>query len=350
MKRVMKAKGRNHFPEAVAMLVGTIIGAGVLGIPYVIAKSGFLLGLLNILVLGGIMMLINLYTGEIALRTKKNHMLPGYAGKYLGKWGKIAMTMTLVFGIYGALIAYTIGEGEVLSSIFGGSAFFWGIGFFILFAGLMYFRLSVIAESELFLSATFLILILAIILFAAPNINLENLKDVNLSSIFVPYGAVLFAFAGYIAIPEMKEELRKRPKLLKKAIIVGSIIPIILYIAFAAVVVGVSGVSTTEVGTLGLGEVLGKNMLILGNLFAMFTMATSFLLLGYALKWMFYYDYGFSRFKSWILSWVFPLSFFLIFDGSFVKIIGITGAPLNWAVAGVLILFLVLGMLYQVLA
>ncbi|MEK6816901.1 MAG: aromatic amino acid transport family protein, partial [Nanoarchaeota archaeon] len=59
--------------EAIATLVGTIIGAGVLGIPYVVAKSGIKIGLVHILLLGIAILFINLYVAEISLRTKKTH-------------------------------------------------------------------------------------------------------------------------------------------------------------------------------------------------------------------------------------------------------------------------------------
>ena len=39
-----------RFLEAVAVLIGIVIGAGVLGIPYVVAKAGFLTGLLVALI------------------------------------------------------------------------------------------------------------------------------------------------------------------------------------------------------------------------------------------------------------------------------------------------------------
>ena len=37
--------------EAIALLVGTIIGAGILGIPYVVARAGFWTGIVNIVFL-----------------------------------------------------------------------------------------------------------------------------------------------------------------------------------------------------------------------------------------------------------------------------------------------------------
>ena len=86
----------SKFP-AVAVLMGTIIGAGILGIPYAIMQSGFLIGLIHLIVIGAIVLLITLYLGEISLRTAKNHQLTGYAEKYLGKKGKLIMTLSLLF-------------------------------------------------------------------------------------------------------------------------------------------------------------------------------------------------------------------------------------------------------------
>ena len=108
------------FWEAIATMVGTIIGAGVLGLPYVVSQAGFLTGMITILGVGLVVLLLYLYLGETVLRTKGFHQLTGYAEKYLGKWGKGLMTFAMVFGTYGALIAYLIGEGEALAAIFGG--------------------------------------------------------------------------------------------------------------------------------------------------------------------------------------------------------------------------------------
>jgi len=46
--------------EAISILVGTIIGAGILGIPYVVAQAGFLTGMVVLVVLSVAVILINL--------------------------------------------------------------------------------------------------------------------------------------------------------------------------------------------------------------------------------------------------------------------------------------------------
>ena len=91
VKKRGKNKGffANHkLAMAAATLIGTIVGAGILGIPYVIAKAGFLYGFFIILLIGFAFLFLNLSTGEIVLRTKTQHQLTGYAEKYLGQWGK----------------------------------------------------------------------------------------------------------------------------------------------------------------------------------------------------------------------------------------------------------------------
>ena len=107
--------------SAAATITGTAIGAGFLGIPYVVAKSGLFIGIVHMVVLGLLIMLINLYLGEITLRTRKNHQFPGYAKLYLGNIGRLIMLATMIFGIYSALVAYFIAEGQTLSFIIFGS-------------------------------------------------------------------------------------------------------------------------------------------------------------------------------------------------------------------------------------
>ena len=110
-----------RFLSAIAVLVGTCIGAGVLGIPYVASKSGFFVSLFYIFFIGAIILLVNLYLGEVALRTKGNHQIAGYANKYLGKRGKIVAQIATLFGIYSAIVAYLLGVGASLSFLFFGN-------------------------------------------------------------------------------------------------------------------------------------------------------------------------------------------------------------------------------------
>ena len=319
-------KNKSYY-EAIATLIGCIIGAGIFTIPYVVAKAGFLTGLLAIVLLGIASLVINLYLGEITLRTKKIHQLTGYASIYLGNIGRKVMAFAMLVSVYGGLIAYILGEGQALYEIFGiFNPQFFSLIFFSIMALLVYFGLRAIEESELDLVPFIIIIIAIIAVLSIKSINYGNLVEFSLGKIFLPYGVILFAFSGVVAIPEMREELIKHEKAFKRAIKIGSIIPIIIYIIFAFLVIGVTGADTTQVATIGLGKYIGYHMVWIGNLFVVFAMATSFLTLGLALKEMYMYDYNMNELYAWGLTVFIP--FIIAFSGltNFINAIGVTGA------------------------
>ncbi|MAG15658.1 hypothetical protein CMO88_01205 [Candidatus Woesearchaeota archaeon] len=316
-----------NFFGAIATLVGTTIGAGVLGIPFVVAQAGSFIGVGHIIIIGVAIILLNLYLGEVVLRTKDKHQLTGYAERYLGNNGKRVMAFSMVLLNYGALTAYIIGVGIALSSITALSTFTSSILFFIIAAAIVYFGLKAVEESEMVLTF-FVIAIVAVITFIAffsGSFEPVNLSSFDLSKIAIPYGVVLFAFAGALAIPEMSQELGKNKKLLKKAIIIGGIIPLTIYALFALAVVGITGADTSQVATIKLGEVLGPQVLLAANLFAIFAMATSFLAIGLALKQMYNFDYNINKNISWGLAVIIPIAAFLIGIKEFIPVLAIAG-------------------------
>jgi len=331
--------------SAIATLVGCMIGAGILGIPYVVAKAGFITGLVNIIILGIVFLMLHLYLGEITLRTKGNHQLTGYAEKYTGKIGKYFMFISMVVGIYGALIAYMIGGGTALASITGLDSLLCSVIFFAVLSWLVYVGLEAIEKSEAFAIPFVLAIVVLIFVLSIFRINHTNLSEFSFPKLFVPYGVVLFAFIGTSAIPEIKEELDKNKKDLKKAIMIGSLIPLVVYFLFALSVVGVLGKGTHEVGALGLAAILGEKMAFIGGLFALLTMTTSFLALGLALKELFWYDYGLRKNTSWLLACFVPFLLFLLIKlgklASFITILEIAGV-ITGAIVGILVVLMVM--------
>ncbi len=315
--------------EAVATLIGTTIGAGILGIPYVVAQSGLAVGLLHIIIIGTAAIMVNLLLGEIVLRTKGNHQLTGYAAKYLGKTGKRLMTLAMTFAIYAALLAYLIGVGDSVSAILPQAApLLAGILFFAVAASIIHLGLKAVEKSELLL-ATLTVAVIAVIIIGAmmsDKFSAANLANTNIRHTFMPYGVVLFAFLGAVAIPEMKEELGRDRRKLKKAIIIGGLLPIAIYSLFAMAVVGISGAATGQIATVDLGARLGSAWGAIANLFAILAMSTSFIALGLALKEMYMYDYKIGKNTAWMLTCIVPFLAFLMGIKSFIGVIGFAGA------------------------
>lgn len=328
---------RNRIWVAVATMVGIIVGAGILGIPYVIAKSGFFLGAIIIITIGLVFLILNLYLGEIVLRTKEQHQLSGYMEKYLGRTGKALMAFSMMFGIYGALIAYIIGEGEALRTIFAGffslPPLFYSLAFFLLAFFIVYRGVKTAGKAELIVLIAMVIIIILISLISLPSIDISYLTTFHPSNIFFPLGVIIFAFISSAAVPEMQEVLHKEKKKLRKAIIIGSIIPIFIYLLFSFAVVGLVGLENfnllepnQRIATVALSFYTNQIFGVFVNLIAFFAMFTSFLGLGIGLVEMYQYDFHFSRNKALALTLIFPLVVTLTNLTSFIAVIGITGS------------------------
>jgi len=319
-------------------LTGTIIGAGILGLPYVFSKSGFFIGVAWILILGAILIFINLLLGEVCLRTKEKYQLAGYAEKYLGKWAKGIMFFAVIFGIYSALLAYLLGEGESFSFLFTGGvdyAIYFGIGFWLIMTFLLGKGLRGLKKIETWGVLAIIGIILAIIIWFAPQVKINNLLGYNFSYMFLPFGVVLFALFGFTSIPELRMEIRGEEKKLKKAMIVGALIPIVIYILFALIFIGVLGDELPEIATLGLGKLV--------MIFGIFTMLTSFFVLSFSLKDLVKFDLRLSNKINFLIVSIVPLLLYLgikFFDlVGFIKILGI-GGVVSGGLTGILILLM----------
>ncbi len=318
---------------AVAIIIGTAIGAGVLGLPYVFAKAGFLIGLFHLVALGGVVLLMNLMVGEITTRGSKFHQLAGLAEKYLGWKGKTVMLVSMTVGIWGALIAYTIGVGAALQEIFGVKILFglpgelaFSLIFFIVASAIMFSGLKSVEKFEVLLGLAMLIVLFAVGGISLIKMNPINLVTLNWASVAIPFGVVIFALLATASVPEVCLELKNSKHLIKKAILIGSIIPIIVYAFFALAVVGATGIKTTEIAVIGLGELIGPYMIWFGNLFAIVAMSSSFLILSLCLKDMFQFDFKMNKFLAFSLTVFIPLIVFLLGLKSFISVLGVTGA------------------------
>src|SRR3989344_1045639 len=226
----------------VVTLLGAIVGSGILAVPYLMSQSCLLLGFILTVVLGLSLLLVNLMAGEIVLRTKKQHQLTGYAEKYLGSQGKRLMMFSMIFSIYGALTAYLIGLGETVRAIFHwGNPLMYTIICFIIASSIIYRGVKATGTVDSILMGLLMVIIFFITVFSYQNINFDRLTALNLAKLFAPYGVVLFALMGIPAVPEVQEVLEQQKQKMKKVLIIGSLIPIFLYLLFAGVVVGVIG-------------------------------------------------------------------------------------------------------------
>ena len=324
-------------------MLGTVIGAGIFGIPYVIEKSGIIPGFFYFFVLGGAVLLIHLFFGEVILRTKERLRLPGLSQKYLGNWAKSLATLSVVVGVTGALLAYLILGGEFLSILLGDSLSEAQLAL-IFGAALSYFifrGIKIIASLEFLTNIVFFAVIIAILFFSLPKFDFLNISILDAPNLFLPFGVILFSLIGWSAIPEIIDFLKSSQdkKEIKKIIIASTAIVIFFYLIFALILVGVGGKNTSQDALSGLAASLGPRIIFFGALAGLITLADSFLVLGFYLKNTFVCDFKLPKNLAALIACGLPIALFLIGFRGFIAALGFTGTIMG-VIEGVIIILI----------
>ncbi len=331
-----------EFLKATAVLIGTMVGVGIFGIPFAFAKAGFWIGFLFLIGIGAVTLFLNYIYGEIVLRTHQQHQLVGYTQFYLGNIWKKILFFSIILSTYAALLAYIIIAGEflpnVLSSVVYASSGTFSIWFFVIASVLVLFGIRTVSSIELILAGLFAAIILLMFGFGVRGINLSNYSSINPEFWFFPYGVLLFAFGGLSAIPIQRQILGDKESQLKKSILAAVVFVGLLYFIFGFTILGISGDATTPDAISGLVGELGGQIIFLGSLFGILAVSTSYLMLGTAMLEVFHLDYGLNRKISWLLVVLPPFALFLGGLRNFIDVISLAGGVAIGLEAVVLIL------------
>lgn len=311
--------------QAVAMIVGTTIGAGILGMPYAISRVGLLFGIILIVSIGFLAMGVNLLVGEVSARTNGSLQIVGLTRRYLGAKGGALMTFIFYLQLFVILTVYIIGMGGIASEFFWGGPLFWGIVVWMLGSMIVFKGINAIKTVEFVLTGIIFLTILIISFLAMPHIQVEFVRYSNLGAFFVPYGVVLFSLSGVGTIPAAYRLLQGKNEDFKRAIVISTSVAMVVYIVFTTLVVGVLGNGTTEIATLGLGRALGTPMFYTANVFAFLAMMTSFIMGGMQLRDSMEWDFQFPYLRATSIALLVPLSIFLLGLRQFIFAINIVG-------------------------
>lgn len=339
MIQVLKNK---EFFQATSILIGTMVGVGIFGIPIAFAKAGFWIGFLFLAGIALLTYLLDLIYAEIVLRTHQPHQLIGYTQLYLGNFWKRVMFFSTILTTYAALLAYIIISGDFLVTVMSSFVYFssetFSFWFFAIASLLVLFGLRAVAWIELALAVLFIVVILMIFGFGFSSIDFSNYSYSNYEYWFFPYGVLLFAFAGFSSIPIQRQLLTNREGMMKKSIMLAVGFVSILYFIFGFTVLGISGESTSPDAISGLVDFIGSQVIFLGSLFGVLAVSTSYLMLGTAMLEVFHLDYGMNRKLSWFLVVFPPLVLFLGGLKNFIDVISLAGAVAVGLEAFVLVL------------
>jgi len=266
--------------EGLAVLIGTQIGAGVLGLPYAASKVGIIPA---IGVLFGVMILL-LFTALIILKFSaemKGAQMSNIAQKVFGRVGGWSMYLSILITSFGALLAYIAGMGSVFSNLFGVSETFGAIIFWIFASFIIYLGLEASGKTELIMSFIMRLLFISRAIMLFPHARLENGLYVNLGGMLSITGVAIFALGCHTVIPDVYRGVGDYDKA-KKVVILAFLIPAIIYAIFMSAFLLVFGKDTPQIATQGLKILYGRLGTIIGNLIPLLAITTSYIGLGLA--------------------------------------------------------------------
>lgn len=310
-----------------ATIVGTVIGAGVFGIPYVFAKSGVLVCLAYFLILGVVVGFLHLFLGEAILRTSQKMRLVGLAELYLGKKAKVLAVGAVFVGVAGSLLVYLILAGDFLRIIFPQapalefSVLFWLVMALVILAGI-----GTVAVSEFLMTAFLILAGFLIFSFCLPKISLANFSLVLGQNLFLPFGVFFFSLVGWSAVSEAADLLANK-KNLKKVIVASLLFCVLFYIIFGLSISGVLGQNTTQEAMAGLAGIFHNRLfVVLLGLFGFLAVATSYLTFSNYLKNILVLDYKMPKAWGYALALLSPLALFLLGLREFLPVVSFLGA------------------------
>jgi tyrosine-specific transport protein len=321
---------KNNFLHGLALMVGYSIGVGMFGLPFVASRAGILSFVFFLILLAFIQYLLYLVYGNIILKTKTFHRLPGYAEIYLGKKSKHIAFIVKTLGNYAALLAYIIITGiflnQLLSPYFGGNEFIYASILFFAEVIILFFGIGMMAKAEIVMSFLLLLTIALISFKGFDFIRPGNYEILDWQYAFLTYGAMLMALDALGAMPMIARIVNRDEKTLKKIMFLGILIPALVILVFVFVIVGISGTLTSPDAISGVKLILNDGVIFFSLIFGVLTMVTSFLGVAQSLKETFWWDYKMGEKTSWALAVFIPYLMYVVGFKDLISVIGFAGA------------------------
>lgn len=355
------------YTGGILLVAGTCIGAGMLALPVALASSGFLISSMWLFICWACTCLTGLYVLEANLRLSENSNFISMAKSTLGRVGESAAWLTYLLLLYSLMAAYLSAGGDLIAkAVFAISQvelnnWFNASPWIIVFGLVIYFGARFVDGLNRVLVAGLAISYVAMIFGAIPEVNVANLESGEFGHLLPALTILVTAFGYHVVIPSIRTYMHGDVKKLPKVIIIGSILPLFIYLAWNAVVFGIVPIegadglkAILETGrpagdlTKAMAKILqNPRLLSFTNFFLFFAIATSFLGISFAL-----FDFLRDGFKvhqhpmgKWVIglvTFIPPLLYSLYFPKGFILALNYAGifvAILHGILPALMVLF-----------
>ncbi|MFZ3047378.1 MAG: aromatic amino acid transport family protein [Desulfatirhabdiaceae bacterium] len=222
------------------LVAGTCIGAGMLGLPIQTAAGGFFPSIGLFAVIWVMMTFTALVMLEVALSCQGETNLITMATRTLGRWGgRIAWSSYLLF-LYSVMAAYTAGGTTMLADLSGVPVSHhspWVLTAMLVFAFpfalMVYLGTRWVAVVNRYMIIV-LIVAFGSIIYLMKNIHAGGIIEANTHPkyLLAALSLLVTSFGFHLLIPTLKTFLKENVTQLRLAIIIGSLIPFLVYLVW----------------------------------------------------------------------------------------------------------------------
>ncbi len=231
---------------SILLIIGTSIGAGMLGLPIAAAQLGFMGSVILLIACWFIMMCGAFLILEVNLWLPDNTNLISMAKITLGPVGQFIAWLTYLLLLYALLCAYIASGSDLFQHLLTLKSIHLSIQlaailFTLLLGTIVYLGINAVDRINRLLMAIKFTAFFLLLILLAPWIMQSNLATGNLryltSASAITVTATSFGWA--ILIPSLRSYFKGDVKKLKLAIFIGSTVPLFCYIAWDAVIMGI---------------------------------------------------------------------------------------------------------------
>jgi tyrosine-specific transport protein len=244
----------------ILLIAGTCIGGGMLGLPIATAKGGIVNSSLLFICCWVLMTFAALLTLEVNLCFPKHSNVISMAKATLGKPGAFICWTVYLFFLYALVSAYIAGGQDVLHGLLnvaGVDIPLWicGVIFVFLFGSVVMAGIKHVDIFNRLLMIIKLGAVFVLMCLIAMHIDVSNYDTGKVEYLLPALTVAITSFGFSIIVPSLRTYFNDDIKKLRTAILMGSFLPLLCYIAWDAVIFGLVPLS----GEFGLERLIEAN-------------------------------------------------------------------------------------------
>jgi tyrosine-specific transport protein len=235
---------KSKLTGGILLIVGTSIGGGMLALPVSTAPAGmfnsisFLIACWLIMTVGAFLIL------EVNLRLPAGSNMISMAKSTLGLPGQIMAWISYLLLLYSLLAAYISGGSDVFNSLLRSAhiplpAWITSVLFTLSFSLIIYSGIRAVDYVNRGLMFGKLGVYLLLVIIISPHVDVSKLSGGSVKAITGSLMILITSFGFASIVPSLRDYFQSDIRSLRRVILIGSVIPLVCYILWNAVIMGV---------------------------------------------------------------------------------------------------------------